>query len=240
MPKMLNYIKTNNRISYYQVFTNLDQVQEAKDLCVIIDRNLNFRKHMSLKISKANSIIFLIKSTFKYLDSEMFNLLYKTLVRPHLEYASPVWRPTLKMDITSLERVQRRATRLVPELKSLSYAERLQHLKLPSLQYRHLRTDLILIYKLSHNFLSLDFNTYCTKCTNQSMLTPSLSQNTRGHSLKYQIHHHQGLRNRFITTRCLNTWNTLHTNTVNATNITSFKTNLSKDLSMPNQYLYTE
>ena len=95
LPKVVNYKKTANYISYDLKFHNLAKVLEEKDLGVIVDSKLNFRKHISEKISKANTMLFLIKTTFKYLDAEMFQLLYKTLVRPHLEYASPVWSPTL-------------------------------------------------------------------------------------------------------------------------------------------------
>ena len=240
LPKMSNIKKTASSISYDYTFHNLEAVQQEKDLGVIIDHQLKFRNHINEKVKKANSLIFLIKHTFKYLNSEMFNLLYKSIVRPHLEYASPAWSPTLKIDINSIEKVQRRATRLVPALSSLSYNERLQELKLPTLQYRRLRTDLILIYKLTHNLTTLDTNTHCKKCHLKNMLTPSLSSTTRGHNLKFQIQHHQGIRNSFFTTRCLSTWNNLRPNTVNAKSLNLFKNYLSNDLSMPQKYLYTQ
>ena len=167
----------------------------------------------------------------------MFNLLYKSLIRPHLEYASEVWSPSFKMDINSLEKVQRRATRLVPEIAELPYEERLHHLQLPTLQYRRLRSDLILIFKLTHNMLSLNMLTYCSVCkAGSSMLTPSNSQITRGHIHKYQIHKHTGHRNRFLTTRCIPTWNRLHSATVSSTTVKLFESQLGEDLSMPNKF----
>ena len=170
----------------------------------------------------------------------MFKLLYKSIVRPHIEYASPVWAPTLKIDIHNIEKIQRRATRLVPSVSGLSYEDRLKKLDLPTLQYRRLRTDLILLFKITHNMSSINTNTFCTVCKhNTSMLTPSLSLNTRGHNFKYQLHHHQGIRNKFLTSRCLNTWNSLNSNTVNSTTINVFKQNLGKDLAMPNKFTLT-
>ena len=85
-----------------------------------MDNDLNFKSHISQKISKANSMIYLIKNCFKYLDAEMFKTLYKSLIRPHLEYASPIWSPTAKGEILRLKGVQRRATKLVPGISTLS------------------------------------------------------------------------------------------------------------------------
>ena len=137
LPKMSNIKKTPSGLSYYYNFHMLKQVQEEKDLGIVVDDKLQFRKHISNKISKANTMIFLIKHTFKYLDADMFKLLYKSLVQPQLEYASSVWSPTLKTDINSLEKVQRRATRLVSEVESLSYPET----RIPQVTYTSIQTS---------------------------------------------------------------------------------------------------
>ena len=238
LPKMSNLKKSSGGLTYDYTFHPLDKVNQEKDLGVIIDDQLSFRNHMSSKISKANTMIYLIKHTFKFLDSDMFNMLYKALVRPQVEYATPVWCPTLKMDINAIEKVQHRATKLVPEIANLSYEERLKHLKLPTLQYRRLRQDLIFIYKHTQNLIDLDTRTHCPVCIhNQDMLPPSLSQRTRGHNHKFQVQHHQGIRNKFLTSRCIPTWNNLKCDTVNATSINRFKNLLSTDLSMPNKYV---
>ena len=63
------------------------------------------------------------------MDEDMFCLLYmytKPLVRPHLEYANCVWNPFLSQDITKLEKVQRRATKMVSSIKDLPYRNRLE------------------------------------------------------------------------------------------------------------------
>jgi len=68
---------------------------------------LSFRDHISHKINKAYSILGIIKNNFIYTDHTRFLLLYKSMVRPHLEYANSVWCPYQKRDITEIEKVQK-------------------------------------------------------------------------------------------------------------------------------------
>ena len=79
-----------------------------------------------------------------------------TLVRPILDYASTIWNPHLMGNIRDLEKIQKRATKLIPSLQHLSYLERLQHLNLPSLLYRRTRMDLIMTYKILHGLVLLN------------------------------------------------------------------------------------
>jgi len=81
--------------------------------------------------------------------------LYSSLVRPHLDYECVVWQPYLLKDIRALEAVQRRATRLLPNLAHLTYSDRPKSLNLPSLYYRRLRMDMIMTYKILHGFVDL-------------------------------------------------------------------------------------
>ena len=73
-----------------------------------------------------------IKHTFKFF-----------LVRPHLEFASTVWRPHHKYNIDAMERVQWQATKMLATLQDLSYGHRLEKLKLETLEYQRRRADLL-------------------------------------------------------------------------------------------------
>ena len=101
----------------------LEHVFEEKDLGVIIDMELSFEEHMATKIQKANSIMGLIRRTFSFMDGDTFKRLYTSFVRPHLEYANPVWSPHFRKHIKMLENVQIRATKQIDGMQKMEYTE---------------------------------------------------------------------------------------------------------------------
>ena len=70
-----------------------------------------------------------MKYNFTYMEVDMFVPVYKAVVRPLVEYATPVWSPYYAADINLIESVQHRATKLIPSLRHLPYPERLKRLK---------------------------------------------------------------------------------------------------------------
>jgi len=85
----------------------------------------------------------IIKRNFRDIKQDAFIMLYKSLVRSHLEYANSIWSPYHVQDIEALEKFQKRATKLISSLKHNSYEERLRILHLPTLKFRRLRGDMI-------------------------------------------------------------------------------------------------
>ena len=79
----------------------------------------------------------MIRRSFKYMDKDIFVQLFTSRVRPILEYGNVIWSPRLIRDIDAVERVQSRATKTVPGISTMTYPDRLQTLRLPSLVYRH-------------------------------------------------------------------------------------------------------
>ena len=104
-----------------------------KDLGVIIDKSLTFKEHINSKIKLANRNLGLIFRTFAYLEKDIIMNLYKSLVRPHLEYASSVCSPVYKKDRIAIKNVQRGATKLVKSIFDLPYNDRLRVLGLHTL-----------------------------------------------------------------------------------------------------------
>ena len=90
---------------------------------VLIDKDLKFHKQTAAVVKKANSVLGIIKRAFGKHDEKTLPLLFKTSVRPHLEYGNVVWGPLFQEDIKAIERVQRRATKMVPGLCDMTHKE---------------------------------------------------------------------------------------------------------------------
>ncbi len=95
---------------------HLEKVNMVKDLGVNVDDQLSFEQHCNLMISKASRILAIIRRSFTYIDEDTMVQLYKSMIRPYLEYANDVWSPRLMRNIHALEAVQRRATKLISHL----------------------------------------------------------------------------------------------------------------------------
>lgn len=200
-------------------FVTIENVESMSDLGVTIDNKLNFSVHIYDKINKAYRLLGLIKRVFSNITKEVFITLYKSLVRTQLEYANPVFNPSQKGLIADLEKVQKRATKMIPECRNLPYNERLNFLGLPTLKYRRYRGDMIEMYKLAHN--------YYDEC-----VCPKLKFNhstTRGH--KYKLEHlysRLNIRKHSFFVRSVGIWNALPEAVVDAPSINSFKSLLDK------------
>ena len=159
----------------------------------------------------------LIRRSFTFLDGPTVKKLYSSLVRPILEYGNVIWAPTLKRDQRILENVQRRATKLIPELKCQEYCDRLKALKLPSLYYRRARGDMIEVYKYLHGIYKV----------NKMPLQMDHNTVTRGHSLKLKKEHMTARQRRsYFRHRVVNRWNSLTEDVVSAHTLNAFKAKL--------------
>ncbi|CAC5380825.1 unnamed protein product [Mytilus coruscus] len=127
-------------------YVHVNPVTEEKDLKVTFDPNFKFDKHITNCVNKAQRVLALISISFDYLEKDMFITLYKSIIRSLLEYSTTMWSPYLKKDIRKTEKMQRRATKLVPSIRNLSYVERLKILDLPTLEYRRDRYNMLQVY----------------------------------------------------------------------------------------------
>ena len=185
----------------------VQQDKSQKDLGVLVADDLKFSKHIKGSISRANQRIGMIKRCFSGLTKQKVETLYKAIVRPILEYASPVWNPQYQKDIDSLEKVQRRCLRL----------SRSEPIPMQSLEARRHFTDMCEVHKFVHNKYKTDPNYLFTFAQLQM----------RGHSLKLEKQYcRTNIRKHFFTNRVVDAWNSLDDDIVTAPTPKIFKTRL--------------
>ena len=196
---------------------DIEWCTSEKDIGVTIDDKLSFDNHITNQINKATRVMGAIRRSFTYLEEHNFTLLFKALVRPHLEYAHAVWNPHLRRQINSIENVQRRATKQIPGFAQLSYSDRLKRLNLPTLAFRRLRGDVIECFKIISGYYD---GTVCS-----GLLTRSQVTRTRGHSAKL-VRTDIAAANRrhnFFTQRIVSTWNALPEHVISAPTVVTFE-----------------
>lgn len=216
-------------ITQNNVKSPIPTATQEKDLGIIFDTEMKLKHHISNCINKGNRIVGLLKRTFAFLDKRSLSKLYKSLVRPHLEYGNVIWCPRYKKDINAIESIQRRATKLLPELKNLPYHERLNHLKLPTPSFRRHRGDVIQVFKLLNGMEDINYNTF---------FELSEVSYTRGHRLKLKKQNaSKDIRKHFFSQRIINPWNSLPENMITAATINQFKNRFYKYMGQP-MYTY--
>ena len=218
--KVLHIGKTNPEHNYKmnngEGVINVTKCEEEKDLGVTFDKKLVFDKHINNVVNKANQRLAIIKRTFSYLNKDIFLRLYKALVRPLLEYGLPAWYPRLIRQSITIEKVQRRATKLIKEIKDLSYKRRLKYLKLPSLKARRKRGDLIQTYKIFNGIDDIDKTHFFN--------SPQTNILTRNSTDKIQKQRHTNNTRKYAYSyRVTNDWNKLTDNIKRASNTNTFK-----------------
>ena len=115
--------------------------ESEKYLGVMVQCNLKVDKQCCKASNEANRKLGMIKRGFKNKSKEIMLPLYKSMVRPHLDYCIQAWKPHLRKDVDRLKKVQRRATKMIEGLEGLDYLGRLRILNLTTLETRFLMPD---------------------------------------------------------------------------------------------------
>ena len=216
--KIMHFGAKNPRRNYRMGKHILEATDQEKDLGVMIDPTLKFHVHTAAATKKANQILGVVKKTYTTRDAVSITTLYKSMVRPHLEYGNTIWGPFFVGDANSVEAVQRRATKLIPELKNHPYESRLKALNLPSLVYRRKRGDMIQVYKIMNGMVRLNQDDF---------FFPSRLEQTRGHHQKIaKIKATKLVRINAFSQRIINDWNSLPEKVVKAESLNIFKNRL--------------
>jgi hypothetical protein len=218
--KVVHYGKNNQDFKYFIDKRELKKEVEEVDLGILTTNDLKTSKQCRQAYNKASRMLGMIRRSITFKHKDIILSLYKSIVRPLVEYAVPAWSPHYLKDKELLERVQHRITRMIPGMKNKSYENRLVELNLWSLEERRNRADIIEVFKIYKGFSAIRFEDLFTKCN---------TVRTRGHTAKVlKKRCKTDLRKFFFSERVIDRWNSLDQKCIEAESINAFKNNLSR------------
>ncbi len=186
----------------------------------MITDDLKVSKQCQVAYSNASKVLGMISRTVSYRSRTVMLQLYKSLVRPHLEFSISAWSPHYLKDKYLLERIQHRFTRMIPRLKELSYENRLARLGLWTLEERRNRADLLETFRMYKGWSTISFS---------SMFTENHMSKTRGHSAKINKNRcNLDIRRHFFSERVIDRWNSLEQHIIDSATVNAFKTGLQR------------
>ena len=211
-----NIMKSNYNMSNQQLPTT----DQQRDLGIIITEDLKWQKQTEKSCKTASRELGFISRNFRYKNKELILPLHKSLVHPHLEHAVQFRSPHLRRDIDKMEKIQRRATKMIPEIRSHSYHQRIHGLDLISLVQRRLRGQLIEVFKYLNRF---------TTASARRLFDYDPNARTRNNGAKLILKHfNTSVAQHFSPIKITTTSNALPNDVVSSRTVNSFKNSLDK------------
>jgi hypothetical protein len=202
---------------YHLKGTTLKAVTSNPYLGVTLQKDGSFADHISSTCAKGNRALGFVKRNLKRCPKHIKTTAYKTLVRPKLEYAAPVWDPHQLNHIQNLEKVQRRAARFVTGnyQRESSVTDMLTKLQWEPLQHRRLTFRLVMLYRIVNEIVAIPITT---------LLTPVPYQSRHTHQYTFQLYQCNNNYYKYsFFPRTITQWNSLPDTAVSATTLDAFK-----------------
>ena len=210
--KVLHLGRNNKQFKYRLGDVEMKVADEEKDLGVWFDTSMKPSNQCERAAKEANAALGMITRSFHYRTKEVLVPLYKTFVRPKLEYASVVWAPWLAKDINELEKIQKRMTRMLAGMGGREYEERLEAIGLTTLAERRARGDMIETFKTLRGVNKVKKEDWFKLQVNEARPTRSNARVVGNETVRKQeviIPQKAKLeiRRNFFTVRAANEWN---------------------------------
>jgi len=213
------HLGCNNIESNYKMGeADLSCVSDQRDLGVIITDDLKWGRQCDEAFKRASRTIGFVNRNFHCRNKEIIIPIYKAMIRPLVEFAVQFWSPHLRKDIDKLERIQRRITKMIPELRNKSYPERLKELNLITLEKRRLRGQLIETFKYLKGFNNVQPEGLFDRDHN-------IQLRNNGQKLVVKRFNTSVAQN-FFPIEITQTWNRLPSNVVQSETVNMFKNRL--------------
>ena len=227
--KVMHIGNGNKRHDYFMNGTKLEEATVEKDLGVWVHNSMKPSTQCEYAARIANVTLGKILRSFHYRKTSYLVPLYKTFVRPQLEYAAAAWSPWLQKDRDALEKVQKRLIRSLSDKRGDEYEERLKNAGLTTLQERRQRGDMIQVFKSVKGFSRVNANNWFD-LKDPNNLRPTRANtmiDESGESRKSFIMNlppcRLDIRKHFFCARVVREWNSIPEVAKNANSINEFK-----------------
>ena len=229
--KVMHIGRRNQRHEYVMNGVKLKETEEEKDLGVWVESSLKPAMQCEVAARKANQMLGLITRSFHYRTKASLVPLYKTFVRPKLEFSVAAWSPWMEKDAEALEKVQKRMIRMLSDVKGDSYEAKLKDVGLTTLRERRTRGDLIEAFKTIKGHNNIDKRRWF-KLIDDDQIRPSTRSNSnitqegtteRRVDVLERERPRLDLRANFYTVRVVAKWNELPDHVKNSRSVNAFK-----------------
>lgn len=228
--KVMHVGRSNPGFVYYMNGVELSVTEEERDLGVWTESSLKPSLQCTKAASNANRLLGLILKSFHYRTKQTLIPLYKSLVRPKLEFGVAAWNPWFERDIECLEKVQKRLIRSLSNVRGSTYEEKLVDVGLTTLKERRTRGDLIEAFKTLNginNVVKEDwFKIAETEASRPSTRSNTNIEGESEESRPYVLERERArtdLRNNSFRFRIQRLWNDLPDNVRKAKSTNAFK-----------------
>lgn len=213
--KVMHVGKHNPRTEYKMNGVSLSETTLEKDLGVWTDSSWKPGSQCDAAAKKANAMLGQIARKFHYRKKATLIPLYKTFVRPHLEYAVAAWSPWTVKDIETLEKVQKRFVKMLSDVRGSTYEERIAEADLLTLKERRWRGDIIETFKTMKGINQVNKNEWFeireddnVRSTRANVRIENETE-TRRSDIIYKERSRLEIRKNFYTSRVAREWNRL-------------------------------
>jgi len=222
--KVMHLGHNNPRQEYSMGGQILGVTEEERDIGVIVTKNLKTSTQCMKAAKTAQTVLAQLTRSFHYRDRHVFVRLYIQYVRPHLEFSVPSWSPWQETDKECLEKVQKRAIRMVSGLKSESYEDRLKELGLTTLEERRHQIDMAQVYKILNGKDRVDWNSWFRLARDGPRETRRAADplNLQLRPARLEV------RRNFFSNRVVESWNSIPAELKRAKNLKGFKEGYKK------------
>ena len=231
--KILHVGKNNPRFEYFMGDTKIEEADEEKDLGVWIDTTMKPSRQCAAAAKAANFALGQMQRAFHYRTKKTLVPIYKTFIRPKLEFSVAAWSPWMEMDKKVLEKVQERMIRLLSDARGNDYEEKLKDVGLTTLVERRERGDAIEAFKSLNGFNRVDKNGWFDieaedqRPTRRNVIIDEEGERRRKNVLKVETSRLE-VRKNYFNVRAAHIWNNIPEEVRDKKTVNGFKSAYDK------------